>query len=118
MAELLTIDTFKNKVFDYEKEKEWKYRGELPAIVDFYADWCGPCKMVAPVLERLAKKHAGKLHIYKVDTEAQPDLAGLFGVQSIPTLLFIPMEGKPSIAMGALPEKEFERIIGDVLKVV
>lgn len=117
MAELLTLGTFKDKIFDYENEKAWKYRGELPAIVDFYADWCGPCKMVAPVLERLAKKYDGKLSIYKVDTEAEQELAGMFGVQSIPTLLFIPKDGEPRVAMGALPEKEFERIIGEVLSV-
>ncbi|HPE37150.1 MAG TPA: thioredoxin [Spirochaetales bacterium] len=118
MAEHLTLEAFKEKIFDYENEKEWKYRGDLPAIVDFYADWCGPCKMVAPVLDRLATKYSGKLHVYKVDTEDQPELAGMFGVQSIPTLLFIPLDGEPRVAMGALPEKEFERIIGDVLNVV
>ncbi len=117
MPELLTLGTFKDKIFDYENEKEWKYRGELPAIVDFYADWCGPCKMVAPVLDKLAKKYDGKLSIYKVDTEAEQELAGMFGVQSIPTLLFIPKEGEPRVVMGALPEKEFERIIGEVLSV-
>lgn len=117
MPELLTLGSFKDKIFDYENEKEWKYRGELPAIVDFYADWCGPCKMVAPVLDRLAKKYDGKLSIYKVDTEAEQELAGMFGVQSIPTLLFIPKDGEPRVAMGALPEKEFERIIGEVLSV-
>lgn len=117
MPELLTLGSFKDKIFDYENEEEWKYRGELPAIVDFYADWCGPCKMVAPVLDRLAKKYDGKLSIYKVDTEAEQELAGLFGVQSIPTLLFIPKDGEPRVAMGALPEKEFERIIGELLSV-
>lgn len=117
MPELLTLGSFKDKIFDYVNEKEWKYKGELPAIVDFYADWCGPCKMVAPVLDRLAKKYDGKLSIYKVDTEAEQELAGMFGVQSIPTLLFIPKDGEPRVAMGALPEKEFERIIGEVLSV-
>lgn len=117
MPELLTLESFKDKIFDYENEKDWKYRGELPAIVDFYADWCGPCKMLAPVLDRLAKKYDGKLSIYKVDTEAEQNLAGMFGVQSIPTLLFIPKDGQPRVAMGALPEKEFERIIGELLSV-
>jgi thioredoxin len=115
MPELLTLETFKTKVFNHEIDKEWNYRGDLPAIVDFYADWCGPCKMVAPILERLSQKYAGKIHIYKVDTEAEPELAGMFGVQSIPTLLFIPMSGQPQMAMGALPEKEFDRVISDVL---
>lgn len=115
MPELLTMESFKEKIFDYETEKEWKYRGDLPAIVDFYADWCGPCRMVAPVMERLAKKNEGKLHVYKVDTEAQPQLAGMFGVSSIPTILFIPVKGDPRVAQGALPEKEFDRIIDEVL---
>ena len=115
MSELLTLQTFKENVFDYENEKEWKYRGTLPAIVDFYADWCGPCKMVAPILERLSKKYEGKLKIYKVDTEAEPELSGMFGIQSIPTILFIPMNGQPQAAMGALPEKEFERVISELL---
>jgi len=115
MTEHLTLREFKDKVFDYESEKEWKYRGELPAIVDFYADWCGPCRMVAPVLERLSEKYAGRLVVYKVNTEEEPQLASMFGVQSIPTLVFIPKEGQPRVAMGALPEKEFERLIEGLL---
>jgi len=115
MTEHLTLEAFKTKVFDYENEKEWKYIGEKPAIIDFYADWCGPCKMVAPVLEKLSTKYSDKLSIYKVDTEAEQELAGMFGVQSIPTLLFIPKDGQPRVSMGALPEKEFERIIAELL---
>jgi thioredoxin 1 len=117
MAEHLSLETFKERVFDYENEKEWKYRGELPAIIDFYADWCSPCKMVAPVLEKLSKKYDGKLHVYKVNTEQEQELAGMFGIQSIPTLLFIPKDGQPRVSMGAMPEKEFERLIADVLMV-
>lgn len=115
MAEHLTLEGFKDKVFDYEHEKEWKYKGELPAIIDFYADWCSPCKMVAPILERLSTKYDGRLSVYKVDTEAEQELAGMFGIQSIPTLLFIPKDGQPRVSMGAMPEKEFERIISEVL---
>lgn len=115
MAEILTKTSFKEKVFDFENSTEWKFRGELPAIIDFYADWCGPCKMVAPILDRLSEKYKGKVDIYKVDTEAEGELAGMFGVSSIPTLLFIPVGGEPRMAMGALPEKEFDRIISDVL---
>lgn len=115
MSELLTLKSFKENVFDYETDKEWNYRGSLPAIVDFYADWCGPCKMVAPILDRLSKKYEGKIHVYKVDTEAEPELSGMFGIQSIPTILFIPMKGEPQAVMGALPEKEFERIIAELL---
>lgn len=111
----LTTTDFKEKVFNYETEKEWKYEGALPAIVDFYADWCQPCKMVAPVLEDLAREYAGKILIYKVNTEEEQELASVFGIQSIPTLLFIPKEGQPQAAMGALPKQTFEKVIKDVL---
>jgi len=111
----LTTKDFKEKVFNYETNKEWKYEGALPAIVDFYADWCQPCKMVAPVLEDLASEYAGKIMIYKVNTEEERELASVFGIQSIPTLLFIPKEGQPQAAMGALPKQTFEKVIKDVL---
>lgn len=111
---LTTVD-FKEKIFNYETEKEWKYEGTLPAIVDFYADWCQPCKMVAPVLEDLAREYAGKIMIYKVNTEEEQELASVFGIQSIPTLLFIPKEGQPQAAMGALPKQTFEKVIKDLL---
>ena len=117
MAEHLTKKDFIEKVFDYENNKEWKYRGDLPSIIDFYADWCGPCKMISPVLEELSKEYEGKVHVYKVNTEQEQELAGMFGIQSIPTLLFIPKEGQPRVSMGAMPEKEFERLIADVLMV-
>ena len=115
--ELLTIETFKEKVFNWEETQEWKFRGELPCIIDFYADWCGPCKMVAPILEKLSKEYEGKINIYKVDTEDQKELAGMFGIQSIPSILFCPVEGQPQMAMGALPKASFESAISDVLKV-
>ena len=111
----LTAADFKEKVFNYETNKEWKYEGTLPAIIDFYADWCQPCKMVAPILEDLASEYAGKIMIYKVNTEEEQELASVFGIQSIPTLLFIPKEGKPQTAMGALPKQTFEQAIKDVL---
>jgi thioredoxin 1 len=111
----LTAQDFKDKVFDYEKASEWKYEGSLPAIVDFYADWCQPCKMVAPILEELAHDYAGKLMVYKVNTENEQELASVFGIQSIPTLLFIPKEGKPQSAMGALPRQTFDKVIQEVL---
>ena len=88
MIEHLTKETFLNKVFNYEKNKEWKYEGEMPCIIDFYADWCGPCKVVAPVLEELAKDFDGKIDVYKVDTEAEQELASVFGIRSIPSFLF------------------------------
>jgi thioredoxin len=115
--ERLTKDTFRTKIFDFEKNQEWKYEGELPCIIDFYADWCGPCKMVAPVLEDLLQEYNGKINIYKVDTEDQQDLAAMFGIRSIPSLLFVPKEGKPQMAMGALPKQAFKEAIKDVLGV-
>lgn len=111
----LTAQDFKEKVFNYETGKEWKYEGSLPAIVDFYADWCSPCKMVAPILEDLALEYSGKIVVYKVNTENEQELASVFGIQSIPTLLFIPKEGQPQAAMGALPRQTFEKVIQDVL---
>jgi thioredoxin 1 len=111
----LTTEEFKNKVFNYEVNKEWKYAGELPAIIDFYADWCGPCKMVAPILQEIAKDYSGKLIVYKVDTESEQELAAMFGISSIPTLLFVPMTGQPQAAMGALPRHSFDKAIKDIL---
>ena len=111
----LTTEEFKKKVFDYTSNKEWKYEGTLPAIIDFYADWCGPCKMVAPVLEELSKAYEGKVLIYKVDTEVEAELADLFGIRSIPTFLFIPLEGAPMLQPGALPKNVFEQVIEERL---
>ena len=117
MVEHLTKETFKTKVFDFEKNQEWKFEGDKPAVIDFYADWCGPCKMVAPVLEELAKEYDGKLNIYKVDTEKEQELAGMFGIKSIPSILFIPVDDKPQMASGALPKDTFVQAFKDVLKV-
>lgn len=111
----LSTAEFKEKIFNYETTKEWKYKGTLPAIIDFYADWCQPCKMVAPVLEELASEYSGQIMVYKVNTEEEQELASVFGIQSIPTILFIPKEGQPQAAMGALPKKTFEQAIRDVL---
>ena len=107
----LTADGFKEKVFDYSKEEDWQYKGSLPAIIDFYADWCGPCKAVAPVLEELSKEYDGRLLIYKIDTDKEEELSTLFGIQSIPTLLFIPTKGAPMMQKGALPKKAFQQVI-------
>ena len=115
--EKLDKKAFIEKVFDFEKEKEWKYLGEMPAIVDFYADWCGPCKMVTPILEKLSAEYAGKVAIYKVDTDKEQELAGSFGIQSIPSLLFIPQKGEPQMARGALSREAFEKAIADILGV-
>ena len=115
MVEHLTKETFLNKVFNYEKNKEWKFEGEKPCIIDFYADWCGPCKMVAPVLEDLAKDYDCKLNVFKVNTEEEQELASAFGIKSIPSFLFVPAEGQPQMAMGALPKETFIKAFKDVL---
>ena len=107
----MTTQLFKNEVFNYETEKEWAYKGKLPAVIDFYADWCGPCKMVAPVLEELSKDYEGKINFYKVDTEVEPELSSVFGIQSIPTFLFIPTQGQPMMQPGALPKHVFKEVI-------
>jgi thioredoxin 1 len=117
MTEHLTSETFKQKIFNYETNKDWKFEGDLPCIIDFYADWCAPCRMVAPILEELADEYAGKLNVYKVNTEEQQELAGLFGIQSIPSLLFIPKDGQPQMAMGALPKETFKKAFKEVLNV-
>lgn len=111
----LDAEGFKEKIFDYSKDEEWKYKGSLPAIVDFYADWCGPCKAVAPVLEELAIEYSDKLVIYKVDTDKEAELSGLFGIQSIPTLLFVPVNGQPMMQKGAIPKNAFKQVIEERL---
>lgn len=115
MTEHLTKQTFLDKVFNYEQNKEWNYAGELPCIIDFYADWCGPCKMVAPILEELSNEYAGQINIYKVDTEAEQELAAVFGIRSIPSLLFCPKNEKPQMAQGALPKPSLIEAINGVL---
>ncbi len=113
--EKLTKETFKTKIFNFEENEEWKYEGELPAIVDFYADWCGPCKMVAPIMDELAKEYKGKIRIYKVDTQTQQELSSVLGIKSLPSLLFIPKNGKPQLAVGALPKATFVQYIEELL---
>jgi thioredoxin len=113
--EHLTKQAFLDKVFNYEKNKEWQFEGELPCLIDFYADWCGPCKMVAPILEELSIEYKDKINIYKVDTEAEQELAAAFGIRSIPSLLFCPKEGQPQMAMGALPKDAMKGAINEVL---
>jgi thioredoxin len=120
--EHLTIDSFKDKICECgingnDNRVEWKYKGELPAVIDFYADWCGPCKMVSPILEELSEEYKGRLNIYKIDTEKQQQLAAMFGIRSIPSILFIPVDGQPTMAAGALPKKEFVKIFREVLGV-
>ena len=116
MVEHLTLNTFKEKIFDFEANKEWAFKGDTPVLIDFYADWCGPCKAVAPVLEELANEYDGKVIIYKVDTEKELELAGMFGIRSIPSLLFIPTEGEPQMAAGALGKPQFQQAFSDIFK--
>lgn len=113
----MTAEIFKNEVFDYTTEKEWNFKGEVPAIIDFYADWCGPCKMVAPILEELSEEYKDKLVVYKVDTEVEMELSSIFGIRSIPSLLFIPTEGRPMMQAGALSKAALKSIIeGELVK--
>ena len=114
----LTKEEFLKKVVNYEANPtEWKYLGDKPAIIDFYASWCGPCKMIAPVLEELAAEYDGKIYIYKIDTEAEQELAAAFNIRSIPSILFVPMEGQPQMAQGAMPKASFKEAIESVLLV-
>ncbi len=113
----LTKDDFIKKVFDYENNKDWKFSGELPCIIDFYADWCQPCKMVAPILEELSEELAGKVNIYKINTENEQELAAVFGIRSIPSMLFCPTGDKPQMAVGALPKESLLEAIDNVLGV-
>lgn len=113
----LDLNTFKTQIFDFEANKEWTFAGDKPALIDFYADWCGPCKALAPILEDLSKEYAGKVDIFKINTEQQQELAGMFGIRSIPSMLFIPSSGKPSMMTGLVPKPELKRMIGEVLGV-
>ncbi len=111
MTTPLTYETFKTKVFDFEKNQEWKFEGDKPCLIDFWAAWCGPCRMIAPILEELSEEYKDQINIYKVDTEAEPELAAMFGIRSIPSLLFVPMNGNPQMAAGALPKHVLKEII-------
>ena len=117
LVESLTKNSFLQKVFNYEQNEEWKFEGKLPCIIDFYADWCAPCKMVEPILQELAQEYQGKLSVYRVDTQAQQELAAAFGIQSIPSILFVPLNEEPQMAVGALPKKTLKKTIKEVLKV-
>lgn len=107
----LNIETFKDKVFDFTKGGDWKFEGDKPAIIDFYADWCGPCKMVAPILEDLSEEYEGKVDIYKIDTEVEQELAAMFRIRSIPSILFIPKDGQPMMQAGAMSAGGFKEVI-------
>ena len=117
MSQKITTEEFKDKVFDFEKNSEWKFAGDIPCIVDFYADWCGPCKMVSPILDQISTEYAGKLNVYKVNTDEEQELAGAFGIQSIPSILFVPKAGDPRMSMGALPKAQILKAMKDVMAV-
>jgi thioredoxin len=115
--EFLTKQVFLEKVFNYEQNEQWIYQGELPAVIDFYADWCSPCKMIAPIMEELSVTYDGKVNIYKIDTEAEQELASVFGIRSIPSVLFIPKDGQPRMSIGAMPKEGYIKAIEEVLGV-
>jgi thioredoxin len=117
MAEQLTKDAFLKKVFNYEKNKEWKFEGDIPAVVDFWAPWCGPCRMVSPIIDELSTEYAGKVNFYKINVDDEQELAGIFGVRSIPSMLFIPKEGKPKMSVGALPKEALVNAITKELNI-
>lgn len=111
----LDMQSFKEKVFNFEENKEWKFEGDKPVVIDFYADWCGPCKMLSPVLEELSKEYEGKIDIYKVNTDKEQELSSMFGIRSIPSILFCPSDGDPQMAMGALPKDQLKKAFSEVL---
>jgi len=113
----LTNETFKANVFNYSLNQQWKYEGKLPAIIDFYATWCGPCKKLSPLLEELSVKYAGKIIVYKVDVDAEPQLARSMGIQSLPTLLFVPLNGQPRQSVGLVSSESLEKMINEILEV-
>lgn len=115
--ENLSKELFKDKVFDFEKDKEWNFIGNKPCIIDFYADWCAPCRALTPVMEELSEEYKDKVDIYKIDTEKEQELAAMFGIRSIPSILFVPKEGQPQMATGALPKDAMKKAIAEVLGV-
>jgi thioredoxin len=114
-VEYLNTQSFIDKVFDFRNEPEWKFKGSIPVVIDFYADWCGPCKRVAPIMVELSGELKGKVQFYKVNTDMEQELANAFGIQSIPSIMFCPMQGKPTMTVGAYPKDEYVRMINELL---
>ena len=117
MVQILDRENFKTKIHNIDEGAEWKFQGDKPAIIDFYADWCGPCKMVAPVMEELSNDYEGKIDFYKLDVDAEQEIAAMFQIQSIPSILFIPKDGPPQLAVGAAPKADMEKAIADILDI-
>ena len=111
----LTNESFKKMIFNDDVNKEWKFEGKKPSLIDFYADWCGPCRQLSPLIEEIAKEYSGKIDVYKVDTEKEKILSQSLGITGLPTLLFIPAEGKPQVAMGALPKEHLVKAVNEIL---
>lgn len=117
MVNELTVDNFKQKVFDYTVNESWNYNGTIPSVIKFGTEWCNPCKVIAPILEELSETYDGKVDFYTVDVDKEQELAQVFGIRSVPTLLFVPKVGEPQMAMGALPKNELNTAINDILLV-
>lgn len=115
MVKTLNKEEFKNSIFNFEESTEWNYKEEIPSIIDFYADWCGPCKMIAPVMEELSEIYEGRVNFYKVDVEQEQEISSVFGIRSIPSILFVPKKGGPQMVSGAIPKSKFEEIIKENL---
>ena len=111
----LTTEQFKARIFDYKNEKEWSYKGDKPCVIDFYTTWCGPCKRLAPIMEEMSQKYCDQVVFYKADTERERELAYVFGINSIPQVLYIPVEGKPMLLKGLYPKEEIVKIIDEFL---
>lgn len=114
-VEYLNTQNFVDHIFNFRTEKEWKLKSSTPCVVDFYADWCKPCKMVAPVMEELAQEYKGKIQFYKVNTDMEGELANAFGIESIPSIMMCPLSGKPTMSMGAMPKSDYVRMIQEVI---
>jgi thioredoxin 1 len=112
---VLTTETFKKLIFNYDVNKAWKYEGTLPAIIDFYADWCPPCRQLSPLVEEIAKEYHGRIVVYKVNTDKEKGLTQSLGITNLPTLLYIPANGKPQITLGAIPKETLVKTIDEIL---
>ena len=111
----LSQDDFASQVFDFRNEQNWNYKGTVPCVIDFYADWCKPCKLVAPIMEELAAKYKGKVQFFKINVDMEKDLSDAFQIRNIPSILVCPMEGNPVMTQGALPKDQYERMLDEIV---